>query len=158
MRLGIGHVIAAAASGLMLAAVPACGEPAPEVSAAPTAPPTTAGDAQAVCDAVIMARESALMALEPVSVTLAAQPSADDIAEATDELKKTFSNLHMEVSEAVESVQDARVKATIVAYQFAIEQAIVVVEGADGDPAGLAGAIDLPVLRSAEEEILATCE
>jgi hypothetical protein len=107
---------------------------------------------------VLAARQAAFDALGPVSTALAQEkPSAADIAKATDDLKTTFTAMHVQVAAAAEQAGDPQLKAKIAAYQLSVELAIVVVEGADGEKAELAAAINLPELRSAEEAVLASC-
>jgi hypothetical protein len=157
VRLVIARLLATALVGLTPAAASACGEAAPDVSAGPTAS-AAADDAKTACAAVMKARKTALDALAPVSTALAqAQPSATDIAKATDDVKRVFTAMHVDVAAAAEQAGDPQLEAKIAAYQLSIEQAIVVVEGADGDKTELASAIDLPELRSAEAAVMAAC-
>lgn len=157
MRLEIGRMLVTALVGLTLAAASACGKPVPYTSAGPTAS-AEASDPKAVCDAVMKARKTALEALAPVSVTLSRdKPTTDDIAKATDDLKAAFTIMHLGVAGAAQHTDDAQLKAKIIAYQLSIEQAIVVVEGADGDKTMLASAIDLPAMESAEKAVIAAC-
>lgn len=157
MRLEMGRLLATALVGLTFAGASACGEAAPDASAGPTAS-AGAGDLKEVCDAVMEARKTALDALTPVSAALAQdKPSANDIAKATDDLKAVFTAMHLDVAAAAEHAGAPQLKAKIAAYQMSVEQAIVVVEGADGDKTELAAAIDLPALRSAEKAVMAAC-
>lgn len=116
------------------------------------------GDLKEVCDAVLKARNAAQDALAPASLTLAKdRPSANDVAKATDDLKAAFTAMHLDVAAAAERAGTPQLKARITDYQVSVEQAIVAVEGADGDKTKLAAAIDLPALRSAEKAVMAEC-
>ena len=151
----IGRLLATALVGLSLAGASACGEAATDASASPAA---SAGDVKEACDAVMKARKTALDALAPVSTALAKdKPSAGEIAKATDDLKAAFTAMHLDVAAAGERAGAPQLKEQITAYQMSVEQAIVVVEGADGDKAKLAGAINLPELISAEKAVMSTC-
>ncbi|WP_162907415.1 hypothetical protein [Allorhizocola rhizosphaerae] len=155
MRFELGRLPVTALACLMLATASACGEPAPNPT---TSASIAAGDPKAVCDTVMEARKTALDALAPVSSALARdKPSAADIAKATDDLKTAFTAMHSDVAGAAEHVGDTQLKEKLSAYQLSIEEAIVVVEGADGDKTKLAAAIDLPSLRSAEHAVMAAC-
>ncbi|HEX6682008.1 MAG TPA: hypothetical protein VF062_04405 [Candidatus Limnocylindrales bacterium] len=163
MRLETGRLVATALAGLALAGASACGKAAPDASAETTASATTtasagAGDSKTACDAVIRARKTALDALAPVSIALAGNGlSADGIAKATDDLKAAFTTMHLGVAAAAEHAGDPDLKAKLSEYQMSVEQAIVVVEGADGDRAELASAIELPAMRSAEKAVMDAC-
>jgi hypothetical protein len=140
-------MLAATLTGLALTS--ACGSPTPS-----TAP----ADAQSICDTTIQARNTALTALAPVSASLAQDgPSTTDIAQATDDLKVSFAALHSAIAASAEQTGDSELKAKITAYQVSVELAIVVVESADGDPAKLAAAIELPEMRSAEQAVTDAC-
>lgn len=161
MRLELGRLFATALAGLVLAGASACGGAAPDAPAGPPAsstPPAGSGDSKALCDAVMKARKTALDALAPASAALSkVMPSAQDIAGATDTLKAAFTAMHVDVAAAAEHAGDPGLKAMFSAYQFSVEQAIVIVEGADGDPAVLKSAIELPEMRSAENAVMAAC-
>ena len=58
---------------------------------------------------------------------------------------------------AGELTGDPKLKAKISAYQLAVEQAIVGVEGSDGEQAKLKAVIESPALRSAEKAVLTAC-
>lgn len=157
MRFEIGRTLVSAVVGLTLATASACGGPAPDTSTGPTTS-ASAGDPNAACHAVMQARQTALDALAPVSTVLAQDnPSAEDIAKAIHDLRMAFTAMHLDVAVAAENTGQTPLKEQIVAYQLAIEQALVVVEGADGDKTELASAIELPALRTAEKAVLAAC-
>lgn len=125
-------------------------------SAAPGA--TTAPKVAPACDAVLKARQTALAAIAPVAAVLA-QPgrSHDVLAKATNDLNTAYTAMHVGVAGAAELTGDPKLKAKISAYQLAVEQAIVAVEGSDGDQAKLAAVIQLPATRSAEKAVVAAC-
>lgn len=151
------HLLAVAVAGAMLAAASACGTAKPQASAS-SSPPVSAGDTKTVCDSVLKARTTALDALAPVSTALAgSQLSPRDVDKAADDVKAAFTAMHVDVASAAERANDPRLKATFAAYQLSVEQAIVVVEGADGDTTELAAAIDLPAPRDAEQAVIAAC-
>jgi hypothetical protein len=72
-------------------------------------------------------------------------------------VEATFTAMHLDVAAAAEHAGDPQLKEKIAAYQLSVEQAIVAVEGTDGDKTKLAAAIDLPALRKAEEAVMAAC-
>jgi hypothetical protein len=146
-----------ALAGLTLAAATACDDSGPGASAAST-PSAEAGDWKTVCDTVRKARQTALDALAPVSVALAGNGlSAQDILKASDDAKAAFTAMHLDVAAAAERAGDPRLKEKIAAYQLSVEQAIVAVEGTDGDMTKLATAIDSPALREAGEAVMVAC-
>jgi hypothetical protein len=139
---------------LLLACVSACAEAAPGASVA-----APAGDAKTVCAMVTAAGQSAKGSLAPVAAALAGSSvSEGDIAKATDDLKAAFTAMHLGVAAAAEVASDADLKTKISAYQYSIEQAIVVVEGADGRRDRLADAIELPAVRDAEQAVMEACD
>ncbi len=138
---------------LTLAGASACGQTAPQPSVA-VAP----GDDKALCDQVATVSATAADALAIVAAALAGgRVSAEESAKATDDLKATFTTMHLGVAAAAENAGDPDLKAKIAAYQYAVEQAIVVVEGADGQPDRLTAAIELPALREAKQDVLEAC-
>ncbi len=146
---------------VLLGGASACAQTPPEVSAtaAEVSVTAAAGNATAVCAGVAAVSATAAEALAPVAATLAAKPvSAEEIAKATDDLKATFTTMHLGVAAAAENTGDPELKAKFSMYQYAVEQAIVAVEGADGQPAKLTAAIELPVLREAKEDVVAACK
>jgi hypothetical protein len=161
MRTVTGRPLATVLVGMALAATSACGEAAPALRADPTAAPAASaatGDSRTACDAVIQARKTALEALAPLSTALTRKglPPAD-IAWATDRLKAAFNAMHLDVAAAAERAADPSLRTKLSQYQLSVEQAIVVVEGADGDQATLAAVIELPEMRSAEQAVMAAC-
>jgi len=148
------HSLTAIFALLVLACASACSQTAPETSA--TAAP---GGDKALCARVTAVSEEAAKALAPVAATLAgAPPSAGELAKATDDLKATFTTMHLGVAAAAENAGDPDLKAKFSVYQYAVEQAIVVVEGADGKPDRLTAAIELPALREAKQDVTEACE
>jgi hypothetical protein len=167
-------VLAAAVLALTLTGASACGHADPDAAADPAASaqathPTASGQAdpaasaQAVdpatpCQEVMSARTTARDALAPLATRLSAGNLApQDIANAADDLKAALTAMHARVAAAAERTGDPKLKDTIAAYQLSVEQAIVVVEGADHDPVELAAAITLPELHTAERAVLAAC-
>ncbi len=151
----LGRLLAIALVGLSLAGASACGEAAAPASPSPAA---ASDDKKEACDAVLKARKTARDALVPVATARAQdKPSASEIAKATDDLKATFTAMHLDVAAAGERAGAPQLKEQITAYQMSVEQAIVVVEGADGDKTKLASAISLPELLSSEKALLGTC-
>jgi hypothetical protein len=139
---------------LVLAGASACGHTAPQ--AAVTAAPS---DDKALCAGVTSVSQTAAEALAPVAAALAGRPlSAVEVAKATDDLKATFTTMHLGVAGAAEKAGDPDLKAKISAYQYAVEQAIVAVEGADGQTDRLVAAIELPALRDAKQGVVDACE
>jgi hypothetical protein len=148
------HSLTAAFALLVIGGATACGTTTPQAPA--TAPPA---DDKAPCAMTSTVRTIAADALAPVAATLARKPlTAEEIAKATDDLKATFTTMHIGVAAAAEKASDPNLKAKISVYQYAVEQAIVVVEGADGQPDKLAAAIDLPALREAKQDVIEACE
>lgn len=152
------------------------GPSSPAMSAVPATPvsPTTAAGAAptgsaapartrdpriaAACDAVTDARRIALDALAPVASALGRSGlSRDDLAKATNDLNTAYTAMHVGVAGAGELTGDPRLKARISAYQLAVEQAIVAVEGSDGEQAKLQAVIASPAMRTAEKAVLAAC-
>lgn len=104
------------------------------------------------------ARATARGALAPMSAVLADKEiSAADTARATEEMRSVFTAMHLGVAAAAEKAGDPKLKATIAAYQMSVEQAIVILEGSDGDRTKLAAAIDFPELQSSESAVLTAC-
>ncbi|GAA1422845.1 hypothetical protein ACFQZ4_47895 [Catellatospora coxensis] len=132
------------------------GPTAPTGSAAPGATP--ASKSAPACDAVLKARQTALAAIAPVAAVLA-QPGRphETLAKATNDLNTAYTAMHVGVAGAAELTADPQLKAKISAYQLAVEQAIVAVEGSDGEQAKLAAVIELPATRSAERAVVAAC-
>jgi hypothetical protein len=148
------HSLIAAFALLVLAGASACGHTAPE--AAVTATP---GDDKTLCARIAAVSGTAAEALAAVAAALAGSPlSAVEIAKATDDLKATFTTMHLGVAGAAENAGDPDLKAKISAYQYAVEQAIVAVEGADGQTDRLVAAIELPALRDAKQGVVDACE
>ncbi|MFC7241778.1 hypothetical protein ACFQO7_04705 [Catellatospora aurea] len=140
-------------------------EPSTAASAGPTAPAGSAAPAGTpasktvpACDAVLKARQAAVAAIAPVAAVLA-QPGRphDVLAKATNDLNTAYTAMHVGVAGAAELTADPKLKAQISAYQLAVEQAIVAVEGSDGDQSKLAAVIELPATRSAEKAVVAAC-
>ncbi|BCJ75326.1 hypothetical protein CS0771_48700 [Catellatospora sp. IY07-71] len=143
--------------------------PAPTVTPTPTAAAgaTTVPAAPArtldpriadACDAVTAARRTAVDALAPVAAVLGRSGlSRDDLAKATTDLNAVYTAMHVGVAESAELTADAKLKAKIAAYQLAVEQAIVAVEGSDGEQAKLQAVIESPALRTAEKTVLSAC-
>lgn len=151
------RLLVTALVGLSLAGASACGEAAPDASADPAAS-AAAGDSKTVCDAVMKARKTASEVFAKVSTLLAGNTlTPADLAKATDDLELAFNAMHVDVATAAENASDPRLKATIAAYQLSVEEAIVAVEGSDLDKAELAAAIELPALRTAENDVIAAC-
>ena len=161
MRLEIGRLLSTALAGLALAGASACGQAGPGASASPAISASAsagAGDAKAVCEAVTKARATALDAFAPVSKTLARDDlSVEDIGKAIDALEIAFNAIHFEVAVAAENTSDPQLKAKLAAYRLSVEEAIVAIEGADGDKTKLAAVVDLPALREAEQAVMAAC-
>ncbi|MEU8002095.1 hypothetical protein AB0B66_13100 [Catellatospora sp. NPDC049111] len=134
----------------------AAGPTAPAGSPAPAGTP--ASKSLPACDAVLKARQTAVAAIAPVAVVLA-QPGRphEVLAKATNDLNTAYTAMHVGVAGAAELTADPKLKAKISAYQLAVEQAIVAVEGSDGDQAKLAAVIELPATRSAEKAVVAAC-
>lgn len=164
--------LAPAASPLAPGATVSTGTPASAGSVPPTAAGASAGSAAPVgsaagtpasktvpaCDAVLKARQTALAAIPPVAAVLA-QPgrSHEVLAKATNDLNTAYTAMHVGVAGAAELTGDPKLKTKISAYQLAVEQAIVAVEGSDGEQAKLAAVIELPATRSAEKAVVAAC-
>ncbi len=157
MRLEIGRLLATAVAGVALAGTSACGQAGPDASAGP-APSAVPSDSKTLCDAVLKARGTAAETFAPVPKTLAGNDlSAQDIGNAIDVLEIGFNALHAEVAAAAESASDPQLKVKLAAYQLSVEEAIVAIEGADGDKTKLAAVVDLPALRDAEKAVMAAC-
>ncbi|WP_203862705.1 hypothetical protein [Plantactinospora mayteni] len=104
------------------------------------------------------ARKTALEALAPVAAVLSQSGlSKEDLAKATNDLNAPYTAMHVNVAAAAELTGDPQLKAKISAYQLAVEQAIVAVEGSDSDQAKLKAVIELPAMRSAEKAVVAAC-
>ncbi|GAA1364206.1 hypothetical protein [Catellatospora chokoriensis] len=183
MRPDLRRLLGTVLAGLTLAGAAACGEGTPAASPGltmPAGPATTAGptattgagvlSASAVpagtpgqqtvpaCDAVAGARRSAMDALAPVATALGRSGlSREDLAKATNDLNTAFTAMHTGVAAAAELTADPRLKAKLSAYQLAVEQAIVAVEGSDGEQAKLKAVIDSPAMRSAGNAVTAAC-
>ena len=157
MRFDTRRGLVTALAGLMLLGASACGDAGPQKPIAATAS-AAAIDPKTECHTVIKARQTALDALAPVSVTLARTGlSAEDVAKASDDVEAIFTTMHVDVAGAAERVGDPQLKAKFASYQLSVEQAIVAVEGTDGDKTRLAAAIDLPAPRDSAEAVMAAC-
>jgi hypothetical protein len=132
-------------------------------SAGVSAGPTTGAGAYnphtaAACAAVAEARDTAVAALAPVAAVLArGKLSRESLAQATNDLNTAFTAMHVGVVAAAELTADPQLKDKIAAYQLAVEQAIVAVEGSDGDQAKLKAVTESPALRGAEKAVASAC-
>jgi hypothetical protein len=127
-------------------------------SAGPTPSAGARDPKTAACDAVTKARSAARQALAPVAAALVRSGlSRDDLAKATNDLNTAYTAMHLGVAAAADFTDDPQLKAKISAYQLAVEQAIVAVEGSDGEQAKLAAVIELPELRNAEKALESAC-
>jgi hypothetical protein len=135
------------ATALCLTALTACASDPPVVASGATS-----------CDRVASADKAANTAMSPLITTLAGSSlSSGDVAKATEELRTILTNMHLEVAAAAEGTGDEALKTMIHEYQYSVEQAIVILEGSDGDPAQLAGAIELPTRGEARMAVMAAC-
>lgn len=183
MRSDVRRLLGTVLVGITLAGMAACGEGAPVASTGQTTPagpaetvgPTTTAGPGALstsavptgtrgpqtvpaCDAAVNARRIALAALAPVATALGRSGlSRDDLAKATNDLNTAYTAMHVGVAAAAELTADPQLKAKLSAYQLAIEQAIVAVEGSDGEQAKLKAVLDSPALRTAENAVTAAC-
>lgn len=140
---------------VVLASASACGKTAPE-----SPPPAAVASAEPknACAMVDAAHDAAAAALGPVAAVLAGgEVPAGDLAKATEEIRTTFTAMHIAVAAAAESASDPGLKEKIFEYQYWVEQAIVVVEGADEGAGELTRAIELPELRDAYAAVKALC-
>ncbi|MEU8076585.1 hypothetical protein AB0B31_14160 [Catellatospora citrea] len=97
-------------------------------------------------------------ALAPVAAALGRSGlSREDLAKATNDLNTAFTAMHTGVAAAAELTGDPQLKAKLSAYQLAVEQAIVAVEGSDGEQPKLKAVIDSPAMRAAENAVTAAC-
>lgn len=125
-----------------------------------SAAPTRSSGRQPVpaCDAVLKARHNALAALAPVAAVLAQSGrSPEELAQATNDLNTAYTAMHVAVATAADLTGDPQLKAKISAYQLAVEQAIVAVEGSDSEQAKLSAVLTMPAMRSAEKAVVAAC-
>ena len=145
--------------GLSLVAVSACGAPAQVSSGGPSPAASTAPDRRTICASVTRASTTALDRLSPLSTTLAGGHvlSAGEIAKATDDLKVALTELHLTISTAIDNTSDPQLKTKLTAYQVSVENAIVAVEGADGDAAKLVAATKLPEMHTAQQGVVEAC-
>ncbi|MEV0458792.1 hypothetical protein [Catellatospora methionotrophica] len=185
MRPGTVRLLGTVLVGFALSATAACGKVTPAAGPGPAAPtgatatPATATAAvtgQAVpsaatsattatgtpqntaCAAFAAAHQSGVAALAPVGAVLRRGGlSKQGLATATVDLNAAFTAMHTRVAAAAELSADPQLKAKISAYQLAIEQAIVAVEGSDSEQAKLQAALDSPAMAAAEKAVTAAC-
>ncbi|WP_155368125.1 hypothetical protein [Catellatospora vulcania] len=145
-----------AGAGVPTSPTPTAVAAPPTGSAAPAGTPRPG--VTPACEAVAAARQNALNGLAPLAAILnRSELSREQLANATNDLNTVYTTMHVGVAGAVELTGDPKLKAKISAYQLAVEQAIVAVEGSDSEQAKLKAVIESPAMRTAEKAVLTAC-